>query len=437
MSHVRDLLAQQRNDLNVTERMHVDAHLATCDECRALQADLARTDRLLKEREAALPVAPFDARFRPRERATPLLLAAAALGVLAVVVLAPILGGLDDRAAAPTAPASPAASASPPGSPTTTPSASPPPPGTFESPILGYRITLPVPFRLQRSIVIAGHPEILGTDVYTTQTEADERAECLRDAGDIPGPAAAALTEVAVHRNPTGATAVAWSTSSPRRSARQTVEPATIDGRDAARVVEGGTTAWYAIRANDRVYVISPTIWPTQQPLDSIASSFRAIAPRPFPTPTATPAEAPRESARRLADALARAFAARDADAVARVMPECHFGVAFSVDGVPSGGVLNRSVARFIDALRERFASADFSVTVEASVLSQSTADGERFFARSQWRDGTGTTLVDLELGERDGRWLWVGATHHYQRQDLIGGTCAPYRSPWVTGGSC
>jgi hypothetical protein len=365
------------------------------------------------------------------------LLAAAALAVLAVVVLAPILGDLDDRAAAPTAPASPAASANPSGSPTTTPRASPLPPGTFESPIFGYRITLPLPFRLQRSTVVAGHPEIFGTDVYTTQTEAEERAECLRDAGDVPGPAAAALIEVAVHRNPAGASAIGWSTSSPRRSPRQTVEPATIDGRDAARVVEDGATAWYAIRANDRVYVIGPTLWPAQHPLDSIAASFKAIAPLPFPTPTATPAQAPRESARQLADALARAFAARDADAVARLMPECSFGVTFSVDGTLSGGVLNRSVARFIDALRERFAAPDFSVTVEPSVLTQSTGDGERFFARSQWRDGALTTRVDLELGERDGRWLWVGATHHYQRQDLIGGTCAPYRSPWVTGGSC
>ena len=145
MSHVRELLARDRDELNVSQRRQVDAHLATCGECRGLQADLAQTDRLLRGREPDVPIPHFDRRPRQPGRATPFVLAAfGALALIAILVLAPVLGAMNERGAGPTPTGSPAPSER--ASPSPTPSA---PAGfaTYESPILGYRISLPIAYR--------------------------------------------------------------------------------------------------------------------------------------------------------------------------------------------------------------------------------------------------------------------------------------------------
>jgi hypothetical protein len=58
------------------------------------------------------------------------------------------------------------------------------------------------------------------------------------------------------------------------------------------------------------------------------------------------------------------------------------------------------------------------------------------YYVRSQWREPDRTIRVDLALGERDGRWIWWAFLHHFGRADLVGGSCAPLRSPWASG-SC
>jgi len=438
MSHVRDLLAQGRDELNVTQRRRVDAHLATCGHCRELQADLARSDRLLGVREPGVQVPPLDRLQRPRERATPFLLAGVgAITLLAILVLAPILGTMTERAAGPT----------PTGLPVPTerlsPSPAPSAPAGFtthESPILGYRLTLPNTYRRIASS-ITGDSELLGRDTYTTLTEAEEREECLRDGGGIPSRAAAAYLYVEAYRNVAGTSAVEWARTRPGNA--RSVEPATIDGREAARVVERGATSLYVIRANDRMYVLTPTIFPTQHPLDDIAASFRAITPQPFPTPTAPSQTLPRDAARALGGTLASAFAARDTDAIARLItPTCSIAVWSVVEPVQPGGesccVLNRAVAPFLQALRDRFTSGNLSVTVDPEVQVRIEGGRERFFVRSEWREPDRTIQIDLYLEAVDGQWRWVAAMHHYQRADLINGNCVPYRSPWVsTTGTC
>jgi hypothetical protein len=348
-------------------------------------------------------------------------------------------------------------SASPSGVVAPSPTASPTPSATtsgivtYDNPILGYSISLPATYRRLSSVVFVAQEELLGRDTYTLLTEQEERDECLRDLGDIPSPSASALLFVEAYRNVASVSAAEW-VSTPRvpgaqpLSMHRKVELVTIGGRDAVRLVADNATAeveLFAVRADDRFYVITPTMWPSRHRLEDIAATFTTIARQPFPTPTpTTPPVARRQAATELAEALASAFAARDADAVARLMPQCHLGVSPLVDDQPlansGGGGLSRSVAAFIQGLRDRFASGDLTVTVDPTVQIQNAGGRETFSVGSDWREPDRTTRIDLLLEERDDRWQWVAAVHHYQRADLIKGYCIPYRSPWVTPtGSC
>jgi len=347
-------------------------------------------------------------------------------------------------AAAPPPPASPTGGGA--ASPTASPSPSVTTSGivTYDSPILGYRISLPPTYRRLSPALFVAQPEMLGRDTYTLLTEQEEREECLRDLGDIPPPSAAALLFVEAYRNVAGVSAAEW-VGTPRTlganvlSMHRKVEAVTIGGREAVRLVADNPSAELesvAIRADDRIYLITPTMWPSPHRLDDIAATFGTVARQPFPT--ATPITAPgarRQAATGLAEALASAFAARDADAVVRLMPQCHLGVS-SAESLPNsgGGGLSRSVAAFIQGLRDRFASGDLSVTVDPTVQIQNEGGRLGFFVRSDWREPDRTVRIDLVLDESDGgRWHWVAAVHHYQQADFIKPYCIPYRSPWVT----
>ncbi|HET6702309.1 MAG TPA: hypothetical protein VFH14_10920, partial [Gemmatimonadaceae bacterium] len=110
-----------------------------------------------------------------------------ALATIAVVLLIVVAGAAllyVARAQVPATGVSSGGSASPAASPSNSPSPSvspAPAPGTFENRILGYRITLPVTYRLHRSSINAGQPEQLGFDAFTVRTVAEERADCLSD----------------------------------------------------------------------------------------------------------------------------------------------------------------------------------------------------------------------------------------------------------------
>lgn len=378
-----------------------------------------------------------------RDPAAPLVLATVgSLAVLAAIVFAPILGTMGQRAAGPASPAPPTAAPAAVTSATPGPSATPLPPGTYENLILGYRVTLPETYRLSRSVLHAGQSEFLGRDVHTSRTEAEERADCLQDAGHLPSPTNALYLHVAVYRNVAGRSALEWTKASPYMAPRSTVEPTPIGGLDAAKLAskDDGKTEGYVISANDRIYVLGTDLWPTPIPLDNIAATFVAIPPGPFPTPTPAPAKAPREAAHELGEALGKAFAARNADAIARLMPDCWIGVSAVVEPVELGSegccFFARSVPLFVEGLRARFAKADLTVTIDPEV--QVEGGSERYFVRSTWTEPGRTTSIDLFLDERDGRWQWTSALHHYQRTDLERGMCVKYGSPWVsTTASC
>lgn len=316
-------------------------------------------------------------------------------------------------------------------------------PGTFENLTLGYRITLPKDYRRSRSAIVTGQAEALGNDYYTLQSEVDERAQCLRDGGDVGFPQSADRDSdvvVQVARNVSAMSPLEFANQPNRRIVFTSVEPATIEGHEAARVVHQptGDTAYYVIRANDRMYVLGPTQSSLPSRLakgwiDDIANTFVAIAPQAFPSPT--PSQAPREAARQVGEALAKAFAARDTDAVVGLMPSCWITVTPLIGGQPPGGVLLRSVAQFTQGLRDRVAAGDLTVTVDPTLQVEVQGGRERFFARSDWREPDRTTRIDLYFEEIGGRWQWTTAQPHYQRADFING-CIPYRSPWVPANS-
>lgn len=326
-------------------------------------------------------------------------------------------------------------------SPTPTSSASPLRPGTFENPILGYRITVPQEYRRSLSRIVTGQ-EALGDDHFTTQTEAEAREACLRDAGHIPTVREPPDISVTVFRDPGGITADAWA-KTPRTPGAQPlshhhqVEAFAVGGYEAVKLVQdnaSAATSAVVIRANDRVYEMGYSgAWSPWSPsmktyLDGIAKTFVAVQPAAFPSPT--PTMAPQPAAREVADGLARAFAARDAEAVRRLMPECWIGFAYAIDGVvPGQGGNNRSVRLFTDGLRERFAAGTLTVTVDPTLQAVTDAGGTRYYVRSDWREPDRTIRIDLHLGGGGGPWLWRSAVHHFRTGD---GIC--YRSPWVSG---
>lgn len=159
--------------------------------------------------------------------------------------------------------------------------------------------------------------------------------------------------------------------------------------------------------------------------LDDIARTFVAVAPAPFPTPTAT--IPPRDAADDLAQKLAAAFAARDADAVARLMSDCWLFVSPLINGQPAGGVQYRSVALFTQGLRERFAAGDLDVSIDQTLRTNPRSPGS-FFVRSEWKERDRTSVIALYLMEADGRWIWFSA----EPQDGW-----PCRRPWVSTDAC
>ena len=315
---------------------------------------------------------------------------------------------------------------------------------TYENAVLGYRITFPSGYRRSVSRIISGHQPALGNDYYTRRSASDENDECQRDLGDIgPNyPERESSVSVNVLLNTGGMSAADWvATPDPAGgqplSMHRRVEPTTIGGREAVRLVSDNVfaeTMLVVVRANDRMYVISPDSWsqPSSLPkgwLDDIAGTFVAIPPAAIPSPAAT--MAPRAAASALADELAKAFDSRDASAIARLLPACHFAVYPLVDGQPPGGVLNRSVSSFTQGLAARFAAGDLTVAIDRSLRVSSDSGGDRYFVRSQWREPDRTTTIDLELRPGDDRWVWGSALHLYTASDLRAGDCSLNRVPW------
>jgi hypothetical protein len=167
---------------------------------------------------------------------------------------------------------------------------------------------MPDPYRRLWFVVNSGSAETLGSETYTRRTELEERELCLRSQGELPPREWETDVVILTYRNIDNVSAAQFA-NTPRVSggqafsANRTVEPITVDGRDAVRLVweptKGGETAGYVIPANGRMYVVMPPVasLPSQLPkgwLDEIATSFRAVTPQPAPAPTPSAAPTPR-----------------------------------------------------------------------------------------------------------------------------------------------
>ena len=321
-----------------------------------------------------------------------------------------------------------------------------------ENPFLGYRIALPSTYRrLPSSYFTADKTTggLLGRDAYTLLTEQQEREECLQDLGDLPPRTANLLLLVDAYVVDPAVSASDW-VSTPRIPGAQSfsmhrrIVTLNLPGLDAIKLVADNATAdtqVVVIHATDRMYMISPTMWPGPHLLEDIAATFSTVAREPVPTPSpSSQADIARANATDLAALLGAALTARDAAAVARLMNTCRISVSPVIDGTEGlpnsgGGGLGRSVALFTEALRDRFAAGDLSVVVGSNV--ELDARGA-YFVRSQWTEPDRTLRVDLLMSPIGGVWRWTAARLYFMRADLGSPICIPYRSPWVSpNGHC
>lgn len=165
---------------------------------------------------------------------------------------------------------------------------------TYEDLYLGYRISLPATYRPSASVVV-NRADLIRRDSFTLLSPEEERAACAQRRGEIPSAASGLYLYVNVSPNPERMTAVEWVNGPRSLSHFQTVVPPTFDGREAVKLVAvatGETTA-YVIRENDRMYHLTPTLWPNPQRLDDIAPSFKVLAPQVSPAPTPRPTASP------------------------------------------------------------------------------------------------------------------------------------------------
>src|SRR5205823_11627786 len=133
---------------------------------------------------------------------------------------------------------------------------------TFESAMLGYRISLPFGYRQLPAGFNDGRGPAMGNDYYTPQTEQQARDACNKDAGDLGSRESTKDIRIEVYRD-AATPLVQWALEPPRNLAFSSALAATHDGLEAARVVytPSGELESYVVRANGRIYLLSPGIW--------------------------------------------------------------------------------------------------------------------------------------------------------------------------------
>jgi len=314
-----------------------------------------------------------------------------------------------------------AASPTPTTSPTPTAAARSPTIARYGNAVLGYAVTLPPPWRVSECLsrIDANDPVFVGHDALTWRSAADEQ-----DLG-VPGGTGASGAHawtIFVEAEVSSQDPISFATSRAGGNGSN-VQPTTIDGRPAARTVDGsGSAIAYYVANSGRIYAISlmPGIDPrpallTDATFDGIARSVTLMTPTPRPTPTAAPTVS--AEAQGVADAVAAAFAASDANRLRDLMPpKCWFNYGYYQS---EGGASSRD--KVAAGLRDSF-SEGLKVMVEPRPLSPNPPVAGSFWIWSTWSAygapprTTPQSNVQLVLGQVDGRWYWVGALYNAAR---------------------
>lgn len=215
-----------------------------------------------------------------------------------------------------------------------------------------------------------------------------------------------------------------WNRNEPA-DGRLSLEGSQINDQEAARVLWRGVTAFYVVRSESFLFVISPAVWSTDQPegwFDEIASTFDVIEPFFAFVPSLVGAASPEELARE----LAQAFESGQIGAISQLTtPNCWIEGTYRDERQPDlggVGVRHRAVDNFLDELRELIESQQLVVVVDPT-LRESEDEPDRYLLRSIWTSALpatgqdpyelrGRRQVDLLLGEMHGRWYWVGMVY-------------------------
>lgn len=295
--------------------------------------------------------------------------------------------------AAPTSSAVPTATANP------TPSPSPTAPRTYTSLALAYRVNLPDSWRRSTCQSTAQPVE----DTVDTFTNASVEEESGTDTGPTQD-----VVVLSTEINRAGMTALAWLESGKMGfSAASHFEAATVDGKEAARVVpnDGSPSLAFAVASRGRIYALQAGARnaSAQSAALTILSSFHIFSDAELfdarlSLPTPSPA-VPR-SAQQVADALSRGFAQKDVDLLATVMNEC------LTTGLEQAGASFRSAARYARDLRASFTNGLIVVLSSQQIDVQ----GDRADLRGTWTDpGQPTRSARFMLRKVADRWYWDG----------------------------
>lgn len=310
----------------------------------------------------------------------------------------------------PTASATATRAATPTQAATVTPSPSPTPrpnptvgPGTYTSVALAYRVDIPQGWRRSACQSTRGITQPPAVEAFTAASVDEESGTDMGAGQDI----------VDVMVQPSGGqTALAWLESGKMGFSTQShFEKATIDGKDAARVVpnDGSPSGVMAIAARGNIYALTQGVRGTIASANgrsalALMNSIHILSDAELQsakTTLATPAPEPLRSAEDVADTLARGFAQKDTAVLASVASPC-LTLGFEQAG-PSFSSTSKALAR----LQQSFA-AGLVVTVQPRPL----LDQTQYNANVRFTctlAGKPTTTAKLMLVNVGGTWYWDG----------------------------
>lgn len=276
-------------------------------------------------------------------------------------------------------------------------------PGTYAGTALGYRIDLPAGWRrsaCQSTRALARPP---GSETFTVASIDEESG------GDVGG---AQQDVVVVHaEEAAGQTPMQWLQSGRLGLSLSTrFEPTTLDGREAARMLEteGGRATAYAVAARGLMYVLSrghrePTA-ASEQAATELIRSFHVLTDAELAAARgtiATPSPAPARTAEEVAAALARGFAQKDTTVLAIVADPC------LTHGVEQGGAGFASTSKVLGDIQRSFTNGFVATVQQGPLEDRSTANAT---VRGTWQDpGQPQKNVKFMLMAVGNTWYWSG----------------------------